>query len=99
MGHAHCGAVSELSSTSMGGLIREGQVIGANPTPRLIIVFSFSFSGGGVGWSFTDQGAKLPWALSAPRWLFWKRERGEGRKKGPGNMKMMAKPLLEAKAP
>ena len=44
----------------------------------------------------------MPWALSAPRWWFWKRERGESRKSRksrPENMKAMPKPLLEADAP
>ena len=51
------------------------------------------------GICFSDQQAKLPWALSAPRWGFRIRERAEGRKNRPGNIKEMPKPLLEADAP
>ena len=39
------------------------------------------------GWCFSDKQAKLPRALSAPRWWFWKRERGDGRENRPLNMK------------
>ena len=34
-----------------------------------------------------------------PRWVFWKRKRGNSRKNFPGNMEMRPKLLLEADAP
>ena len=41
----------------------------------------------------------MAWGLSAPLWWFWNRERGEGRKNRPENMKVVPKPLREADAP